>query len=78
MEDNNMTLTKDTKLADLDKKYPWLLDEVVKLDPAFKVLKTPVGKMLIKKATIEDAGKKSGLGTDAVIKQLDDMIKAHK
>ena len=68
-----MTLTKDTKLADLDKKYPWLLDEVVKLDPAFKVLKTPVGKMLI-----EDAGKKSGLGTDAVIKQLDDMIKAHK
>ena len=46
-----MTLTKDTKLADLDKKYPWLLDEVVKLDPAFKVLKTPVGKMLIKKVT---------------------------
>ena len=61
MEEKNMTLTKDTKLADLDKKYPWLLDEVVKLDPAFKVLKTPVGKMLIKKATIEDAGKQDAV-----------------
>ena len=73
-----MKLTKDTKLADLNKEYPWLLDEVVKLGPEFKILKSPVGKMLIKKATIEDAGKKSGMGTDAVIKQLEDMIKNHK
>ena len=73
-----MKITKDTKLSALMKEYPWLLDEVAALDPALKVLKTPVGKMMVKKATVEEAGKKTGLGTDAVIKQLEDMIKAHK
>lgn len=72
-----MKITKDTKLSALQKEYPWLLDEVVKLDDAFKVLKTPVGKLMIKKATVEDAGKKSGMGVEAVIKQLTDMIKEH-
>ena len=72
-----MNISKDTKLSDLVKEYPWLLDEVVKLDDKLKVLKTPVGKMMIKKATVEDAGKKTGLGTEAVIKQLTEMIEAH-
>ena len=39
-----MEFTKDTKLKEILKEYPWLLDEAIKMNPKFKVAKTPIGK----------------------------------
>ena len=62
-----MTISKNTKLAELIKAFPWLLDEAVKLDPRLKVLKNPLGKAFIKNATIEDLSKKSGLSVREIL-----------
>ena len=70
-------LTKDTKIADLTKQYPWLIDEVVKMNDKFKVLKTPVGKMLMKKATIADASAKSGLSVETIIAKIEELVRDH-
>ncbi len=50
-----MEINAQTKLTDILDKYPWLPDELAKLDGRFKIIKTPVGKMMIKNATIADA-----------------------
>ena len=72
-----MQLTKDTRVADLTKQYPWLIDEVVKMNDKFKVLKTPVGKMLMKKATIADASAKSGLSVETIIAKIEELVRDH-
>ena len=47
-----MMITKDTKLADLLQEYPWLKSEVMQISDKFKMLNTPVGKIMLKKATV--------------------------
>ena len=53
-----MEITKDTKLKDLISTYPWLKDEMAKVNDKFKMLNTPVGKVMLGKATITEMSKK--------------------
>lgn len=48
-------------------EYPWLPDELIKLDRRFKIIKTPIGKMMFKNATIADAVQTTGLQEDVLI-----------
>lgn len=73
-----MEITKDTKLKDLISTYPWLKDEMAKLNDKFKMLNTPVGKVMLGKATMTEMSKKSGMDADALISGILDLIKAHK
>jgi len=70
-----MEFNKDTKLTDILKAYPDLPDKLVKLDERFKVLKTPVGKMMIKGKTVEDASKTVGVPVAELLKQLGEIVK---
>lgn len=74
----DMEITKDTKLKDLISTYPWLKDEMAKLNDKFKMLNTPVGKVMLGKATMIEMSKKSGMDADALISGISDLIKAHK
>ncbi len=73
-----MEITRTTKLADILAAYPWLPDELVKIDGRFKIIKTPIGKMMIKNATIADAVEKTGLEENVLITELKKMIDAHR
>lgn len=70
-----MEINSSTRLEDILKEYPWLPDELVKLDSRLKVIKTPIGKMMIKNATVEDAVKKTGLSQETLVDGLNKMIK---
>ena len=70
-------ITSNTKLTDILKEYPWLPDELVKLDGRLGVLKTPVGKMMIKNMNIADVSKKVNFPENDVINQLKKMITEH-
>ena len=72
-----MNITRETKLADLLKEYPWLKDEVTKVSDKFKMLNTPVGKIMLKKATIAEMSKKSGISEEHIIGKLKDLIEKH-
>ena len=72
-----MMITKDTKLADLLQMYPWLKEEMTKVSDKFKMLNTPVGKIMLKKATIAEMSKRSGIETDQIISKLTEMIEEH-
>lgn len=73
-----MEINSNTKLSDILAAYPWLPDELVKLDARFGIVKTPVGKMMIKNATVRDLVEKSGLSEQELQKQLNGLIQAHK
>ena len=72
-----MEITKETKLADHLAEYPWLKAEQPKVKEKFKMLNTPVGKIMLGKATIAEMSKKSGMEAEAIIERIKGLINQH-
>ena len=73
-----MEITKDTRLADLIAQYPWLKEEMAKVNEKFKMLNSPIGKMMMGKATIAEMSKKSGMETETIIGKIKELIVKHQ
>ena len=69
-----LKLDAATKLTDLADTYPWLLDEAAKMSDKLKVLKSPMGRMLIKGKTIADASKTAGISEADLLNTITKMI----
>jgi hypothetical protein len=76
--DADMNITKDTKLKDLLAEYPWLKDEITKVNDKFKMLNTPMGKIMLGKADISEMSKKSGMDAQQIISKLTELIQGHQ
>ena len=76
--DADMNITRETKLKDLLTEYPWLKDEISKVNEKFKMLNTPVGKIMLGKADIAEMSKKSGMDEVQIIAKLTDLIRNHQ
>ena len=72
-----MDITGNTRLRDLMERYPWLLDEAVKLEPQFRLLNTLPGKLLVRRATISELSRKSGLSEAEIIENIKNMLQEH-
>lgn len=72
-----MNITRETKLAELLKEYPWLREEIAKVNDKFSMLNSPLGKIMEKKATIAEMSKKSGMDEDVLIEKLAELIRVH-
>ena len=48
------------------------------MNDKFKILNTPMGKIMMGKATIAEMSKRSGMDPDAIIGKISEMIKAHR
>ena len=72
-----MQITRDTRLLDLINQYPWLKYELPKINEKFKMLNTPMGKIMMGKATIVEMSKKSGMDADTLIRKLQQLIGSH-
>ena len=73
-----MEITKDTRLADLIAQYPWLKGEMAKVNEKFKMLNSPIGKMMMGKATIAEMSKKSGMEAEVIIGKIKELIIKHQ
>ena len=73
-----MEITKDTRLADLIAQYPWLKGEMAKVNEKFKMLNSPIGKMMMGKATIAEMSKKSGVEAEVIIGKIKELIVKHQ
>ncbi|MDD6195585.1 DUF1858 domain-containing protein [[Clostridium] aminophilum] len=72
-----MNITKETMLKELLTEYPWLKDEIVKVNDKFRMLNTPMGKIMLGKADIAEMSKKSGMDADTIISKLTELIRNH-
>ena len=73
-----MDITKETRLADLIAQYPWLKAEMAKVNEKFKMLNSPIGKIMMGKATIAEMSKKSGMEAEAIIGKIKELIIKHQ
>ena len=73
-----MEFTQDTLLKDILAQYPWLKEEAIRQDDRFKMLDSPLGRILLKKATIADASKYSGFPAEEIIGEIQRMIQRHQ
>ena len=70
-------INKNTKIGVLAKEYPWLIDEVKKLSDRAAKLPTPMIKMILAKATLNDVAEKVKEEPDHLIEMLKDLIVKH-
>ena len=73
-----MEINKETKLSELLAQYPWLKEAIATVNPKFKMLNSPVGKMMMGKATIAEMSKRSGMDAELIINKLQELIKNHQ
>ena len=73
-----MNITRETKLKDLLSEYPWLKEEISKVNEKFKMLSTPVGKIMLGKADIAEMSKKSCMDEAQLISKLTNLIQSHQ
>lgn len=59
-----MEINGQTKLADILAEYPFMKTGMVEINGKFKMLQTPMGKMMAKKATVADMSERSGMPVD--------------
>lgn len=73
-----MKVDKNTMIKDILKEYPWLKEELPKLDERLKILNTPMAKVMIGKKTVADVSEKTGISVDRLLAKLDEIVEAHK
>lgn len=73
-----MEITNKTKLKDLLSEYPWLKEEIVCINDKFKLLHTPLAKVMLGKADIKMMSEKVGMPEDVLIQKLAGIIASHK
>ena len=73
-----MEITNKTKLKDLLSEYPWLKEEIVSINDKFRLLHTPLAKVMLGKADIKMMSEKVGMPEDVLIQKLAGIIASHK
>lgn len=72
-----ITITADTKLFDLFDKVAGLRQYMPTINSNFKMLNTPFGKIMARKATIGMASERTGLTVNELIEAIGQYIKDH-
>ena len=67
-------ITSQTRLKDLLKQYPTLKSRLPELDPKFKMLNTPLGKIMMGKANVQMMSERSGIPLDKLIEGIKKLI----
>ena len=65
-----MEINGQTKLADILAEYPFMKTGMVEINGKFKMLQTPMGKMMAKKATVADMSERSGMPRSEIVGML--------
>ncbi len=74
-DDNSKTeLTPGTRLKDLLKSYPKLMDDITQISPRFKMLRSPMAKVVLPVATLKMMSEQSGVPIDMLIEKISKLI----
>ena len=73
-----MNINEQTKLKDILAAYPWLPEALIQIDGRFKIINNPIGKLLIRTATVGDAAQKAGYPVEQVLEELHKLIAKHE
>lgn len=69
-------IDENTYLKDILKSFPFLEDELVKINEKFAMLKTPLAKVMLPSATVKKMSEKSGMNLEELLTKLKELIKS--
>ena len=72
-----MEFNADTRLIEVLRQYPWLSEELPKVDRRFAVMNSAAGPFMLRKFTIRDVSRHSGLSVEELLEELQRMIARH-
>ena len=68
----------DTPLRDILDAYPWLPEELIRLEPRFRIIRSPLMQVLIRRSTVADAAKKVGQPVEKLLDRFEQIIREHE
>lgn len=71
-------ITASTRLKDLLEHHPWLKGALAEINPAFKMLSSPLARIMIPKATVGMMSERSGMDLQNLINAIKKRIAEHK
>ncbi|GGM47086.1 PAS domain-containing protein [Porphyromonas pasteri] len=71
-------ITASTRLKDLLEHHPWLKGALAEINPAFKMLSSPLARIMIPKATVGMMSERSGMDLQSLIDAIKERIAEHK
>ena len=71
-------ITASTRLKDLLEHHPWLKGALTEINPAFKMLSSPLARIMIPKATVGMMSERSGMDLQSLIDAIKKRIAEHK
>ena len=77
-ENSTIELSANTRLQDLFKIYPKLRQDLPSMNSAFKMLNSPLARIIVPKATIAMMSKRSGISLDDILSMLKELIAKYK
>ena len=77
-EGSIIELSANTRLQDLFKIYPKLRQDLPSMNSAFKMLNSPLARIIIPKATIAMMSERSGISIDGILSMLNELIAKYK
>ena len=77
-ECSKIELSANTRLQDLFKIYPKLRQDLPSMNSAFKMLNSPLARIIVPKATIAMMSERSGISLDDILSMLKELIAKYK
>ena len=77
-EGSKIELSANTRLQDLFKIYPKLRQDLPNMNSAFKMLNSPLARIIVPKATIAMMSERSGISLDDILSMLKELIAKYK
>ena len=74
----DVEFTASTRLKDLLEHHPWLKGALAEINPAFKMLSSPLARIMIPKATVGMMSERSGMDLQSLIDAIKKRIAEHK
>lgn len=71
-------ITADTKLKDLLKQYPFLKKRLPEISSHFRMISSPLGKLMISRATIKMMCEKSGISMERLVNGITEIIQSEE
>ena len=78
VQKSEIEITGATRLKELLELHPWLKGKLPEINPAFKMLSSPLARIMIPKATVSMMSERSGMPLPELISQLQRLIAEHK
>ena len=70
-----MKITANTKLSEILTKYPGIMGELTRISERFKLINSPIGKVMVKKATVKEMSGKAGMAIEDLVAALEALVK---